>query len=39
MSGLPAQVKIYVDDSMVQAYKTNSAWSARASYIFPLSEY
>ena len=39
MSGLPAQVRIYVDPTMVQAYKTNSAWSARASYIFSLNDY
>ena len=39
MSGLPAQVRIYVDDSMVQTYKTSSAWSARASYIYSLNDY
>ena len=37
--GSPAAVKFYVDDSMVQAYKTNSAWSARASYIYSLNDY
>lgn len=37
--GCPAAVKFYVDDSMVQTYKTNSAWSARASYIFSLNDY
>lgn len=37
--GCPATVSFYVDDSMVQAYKTNSAWSARASYIFSLNDY
>ena len=39
LNGAPAAVKFYVDDSMVQAYKTNSAWSARASYIFSLNDY
>ena len=37
--GAPSAVKFYVDDSMVQAYKTNSAWSARASYIYSLNDY
>ena len=39
LNGAPAAVKFYVDDSMVQAYKTNSAWSARASYIYSLNDY
>ena len=39
LSGIPATVNFYVEDTMVQTYKTNSAWSARASYIHGLSEY
>lgn len=39
MTAIPAAVKFYVDPTMVQAYKTNSAWSARASNIFSLNDY
>lgn len=37
--GCPNTIEFYVDSTMVQAYKTNSAWSARASYIHSLEEY
>lgn len=37
--GAPATVSFYVDPTMVQSYKSNSAWSARAAYIFSLEDY
>ena len=39
LSGMPAATKIYVPDELVASYKAASYWSARASYIKPLSEY
>ena len=39
LSNMPASTKIYVPDELVPSYKTASYWSARASYIKPLSEY
>lgn len=39
LSNMPAATKIYVPDELVASYKAASYWSARASYIKPLSEY
>lgn len=36
---LPEDYAIYVDDSMLDAYKTATGWSKIADHIFPLSEY
>lgn len=38
-NNVPADALIYVPDASVDAYKAASNWSARASYIKPLSEY
>lgn len=36
---LPSTCKIYVQDSLVDAYKSTSPWSNYSSQIYPLSEY
>lgn len=35
----PADLKIYVPDDSVEAYKQASGWSEYADIIYPLSEY
>ena len=39
LSNMPSTTNIYVPDDLVASYKAASYWSARASRIFPLSEY
>lgn len=39
LTNVPADCAIYVPDASVDTYKAASEWSARASYIFPLSQY
>lgn len=38
-TSLNAASKVYVDDTMVAAYKASSAWSATQGRIYPISEY
>ena len=38
-TSLNAASKVYVDDTMVAAYKASSAWSATQGRIYPMSEY
>ena len=38
-TSLNAASKVYVDDTMVAAYKASSAWRATEGRIYPLSEY
>lgn len=38
-TSLNAASKVYVDDTMVAAYKASSAWSATKGRIYPMSEY
>lgn len=38
-TSLNAASKVYVDDTMVAAYKASSAWSATKGRIYPISEY
>lgn len=37
--GVPSTCRIWVPDDLVNSYKNATNWSARADYIFPLSEY
>ena len=37
--GTNQQMKIYVPDAYVNAYKTASNWKSRADYIYPISQY
>ena len=37
--GMPSTTNIYVPDELVSSYKAASYWSARASHIYPMSEY
>ena len=39
MNGVNNTCKIYVPDTLVNDYKSATNWSARANYIFPISEY
>ncbi len=38
-TSLNAASRVYVEDSMVDAYKASSAWSATKGRIYPMSEY
>ena len=38
-TSLNAASKVYVDDTMVAAYKASSAWSSTQGRIYPMSEY
>ncbi len=37
--GMPSTTNIYVPVELVSSYKAASYWSARASHIYPMSEY
>lgn len=38
-NNVPSTCKFYVPDALVNDYKRSTNWSARAAYIFPISEY
>ena len=39
LTNMPSSTNIYVPDDLVDSYKAASYWSARASHIYPMSEY
>lgn len=39
LTGVPLTCEFYVPDDLVDSYKAATNWSARAAYIFPISEY